>query len=74
MNRNDMGAQFYEGKRSEDIPFVINDAVEILTGAGKGKKAAVISITPTDDGVSYLVEPGDGSSDLVIAARSLKLI
>jgi len=74
MNRNDMEAGFYEGNRSDSIPFIINDAVEILCGTGSGKRASVVSIEPTDNGLSYLVEPGDGSGDLMVSAISLKLI
>ncbi|MFL1453379.1 hypothetical protein ACJO5Y_02935 [Marinobacter sp. GN3S48] len=68
-----MEKEFYEGKRSNRIPFVINDSVEISDGPAKGKLAAVISIEPGDDGVSYLVEPGDGSGDLIIPAEQLTL-
>ena len=69
-----MEKQFYGGIRSNSIPFVINDAVEVLSGVSKGKKAAIISIEPSENGVSYLVEFGDGSGDLIVSSRSLKLI
>ena len=69
-----MEKEFYEGNRTETVPFVINDSVEITIGTAKGKLAAVISIEPSDSGMSYLVEPGDGSGDLIIEARHLKLI
>ena len=69
-----MENEFYEGKRSEYIPFIINDSVEIISGPGKGKLAAVISIEPSSPSLSYLVEPGDGSGDLVVSENSLKSI
>ena len=68
-----MELAFYEGVRSDSMPFVINDAVEIISGPSKGKLVAVISIQPADSGLSYLVELGDGSGDLVISANELKL-
>jgi len=73
MNIETMEREFYEGKRSEMVPFVINDSVEIIYGPGKGKLAAVISIEPGNFGLSYLVEMGDGSGDLVTTAKQLKL-
>src|SRR5437868_6084137 len=35
---------FFAGKRSHELPYVINDSVEILQGEHKGKLASVISI------------------------------
>jgi len=40
--------KFYEARRSEILPLVINDAVEILDGPHRGKRAAVISISLVD--------------------------
>lgn len=73
MNREEIVRAFYEGARSEEVPFIINDSVEIISGSCVGKLAAVISIEPIDSGLSYLVEPGEGSRDLVILAKDLKL-
>ena len=66
--------EFYEARRSEILPLVINDAVEILEGPHKGKLAAVISISSVDPELAYNVELGDGSGDLVVAAKLVKLI
>ena len=73
MNTDKMKNEFYESKRSNSIPFVINDAVEITSGPAKGKLAAVISIEPTETELSYFVEPADGSKDLMVLAKQLKL-
>ncbi|MBC3765692.1 hypothetical protein [Neptunicella marina] len=69
-----MEKEFYEGNRSKTMPFVINDTVEITFGPAEGKLAVVISIDPNELSMSYLVEQGDGSGDLVIEAKHLKLI
>ena len=45
MNEKELEKEFYEAKRSEELLFVLNDAVEIIDGPYKGKMAAVISIS-----------------------------
>ena len=65
---------FYEGKRSNVLPFVINDGVEITGGENKGKRAAVISPEEIEPEAIYLIELGDGSGDVVIHAQYLKLL
>jgi hypothetical protein len=64
--------QFYEGKRSKALPFVINDAVRILSGVNSGKLAAVISIQCLGAELAYLVEHADGSGDSVVKAKDLE--
>ncbi|MBU3914127.1 hypothetical protein KKA14_01200 [bacterium] len=73
MNRERLEKEFYEGKRSNYLPFVINDSVEVISGQNKGKGAAVISIEPSTSGLHYLIEFGDGSGDLVVSSSILKL-
>lgn len=65
--------QFYGGNRTPLVPFVINDAVEIIEGRYSGKSAAVISIVAIEPAVTYLIELGDGSGDVMISAKALKL-
>ena len=74
MTDKELENDFYEAKRSEMLPLVINDAVEILDGPHKGKRAAVISIFSIEPDLSYNVELGDGSGDLVVAAKLIKLV
>ncbi len=73
MTKDEMIAGFYEGVRSVSVPFVINDAVEIISGSSKGKLASVISIEFTKAELSYLVEMGDGSGDFIALATNLRL-
>ena len=71
---NKIEIDFYEGNRSEDLPFIINDSVEILDGSDKGKIAAVISVLNNKTGLSYLIEKSDGTGDVSITAASIQLI
>jgi hypothetical protein len=71
---NKIEMDFYEGNRSEELPFVINDSVEILEGSDKGKTASVISILNNKTELSYLIEKSDGTGDISISATSIKLI
>lgn len=64
--------QFYEGKRSKALPFVINDAVKIVSGANSGKLAAVIAIQYLDTELGYFVEHADGSGDSVVKSKDLE--
>lgn len=65
--------QFYEGNRTSTVPFIINDAVEIIEGEYKGKSAAVISIEQIEPELIYLIELGDGAGDVVINGKWMKL-
>ena len=64
---------FYEGRRSDALPFVVNDAVRVLDGPPKGKHAAVISLELKNGRSFYLVEAGDGSGDSIVPANALEL-
>ncbi|GHD23894.1 hypothetical protein GCM10007052_37080 [Halioglobus japonicus] len=74
MTHDAIDRDFYEGKRSESFPFCINDSVAIRRGPGIGKGAAVVSIASYANPVEYLVEPGDGSGDLVVPVTDLEAI
>jgi hypothetical protein len=74
MAEKEIETAFYESRRSNALPLVINDAVEILAGAHKGKHAAVISIRSVEPELVYNVEFGDGSGDASFAATLLKRI
>ncbi len=51
---------FYEQKRSNLLPFVLNDPVEIVCGQYKGNFGSVISICEEIPNLVYLVELGSG--------------
>lgn len=64
---------FYAGRRSDVYPLAVNDVVLVKEGRKSGSLAAVISPQSTAPAVSYLVEYGDGSDDIVpLAALELK--
>ncbi len=74
MINKEIEADFYAGNRSDKLPFVVNDSVEILQGDYKGRAAAVISAENVEPETTYLIELGDGSGDLVLPAKWLKKI
>jgi hypothetical protein len=65
---------FYAGNRSEIVKFVINDAVEVVTGDHAGKLCAVISIQQLEPEVVYLVEHGKDGSSIIVPQSALRLI
>lgn len=56
---------FYDGKRSADLPLVLNDTVTILRGVYARRSGAVVSIDVSGDVPKFLVEFGDGTDELV---------
>lgn len=63
---------FYAAARSEAVPFVLDDAVDVVSGALAGICGAVISLEGVQP-VTVLVERGDGGGDVVVLARDLRL-
>ncbi len=59
-----MRQAFYEGKRSEALPLVVNDMVTVIGGARRGAVASVISPEAPHPEQKYLVEYEDGSSEV----------
>jgi len=59
-----MRQAFYEGRRSKEVPLVLNDAVTVLEGAWSGTIAYVISPEGTQPELEYLIEYEDGSSEV----------
>jgi ribosomal protein L24 len=55
------------------VPFVVNDAVRVSSGAHEGKAGAVISIESTSPTMRLLVELGDGA-EIVVDASTLALV
>jgi hypothetical protein len=64
---------FYEGRRSSVLPFVVNDAVRIKEGRRKGDLAAVVCIEESDPELKFQVEYSDGVLE-VLAFSVLELI
>jgi len=64
---------FYARRHSATYPLAVNDVVLVKEGRRSGSFAAVISPQSVAPAVSYLVEYGDGSDDIVLlAALELK--
>jgi len=65
---------FYEGRRHpEDIPFVVNDAVELQDGPDAGLRGSVISAFIDESGLSYTVELSTGR-DIQVSPTEIRLI
>ena len=45
---NEVHARFFEGRRTDEVRFVINDAVNVTSGPHAGRFGAVISILSLD--------------------------
>jgi hypothetical protein len=56
---------FYDGKRSKDVPFVLNDTAKILRGVYVSRSGAVVSIDISEAMPKFLIEFGDGTDELV---------
>jgi len=56
---------FYDGKRSKDLPFVLNDTAKILRGVYASRSGAVVSIDISEAIPKFLIEFGDGTDELV---------
>lgn len=56
---------FYTAKRSDVYPLAVNDTVLVKKGKKPGMLAAVISVESEAPQVTYLIEYGDGSDDIV---------
>lgn len=54
---------FYEGKRTDKLPFVANDVVTVKEGKRAGKKGWVTSIQSEEPTPTYLVEYEDGCEE-----------
>ena len=63
---------FYSGARSHELPFVLNDSVNIISGDAAGVGGAIISVEQVEP-LMYLVERGDGGGDLRVAVDQLRL-
>ena len=62
---------FFSGVRTRELPFCVNDSVEILLGPYVGQVGAVLSIESIHPEVALLVELGTGK-DVVLLANTLR--
>ena len=56
---------FYDGKRSKDLPFVVNDEARILHGVYASRSGAVVCVDISEAMPRFLIEFGDGTDELV---------
>ena len=63
---------FYEGRRSMELPLVLNDAVTVIAGTRSGASACIIAPQTIQPEASYLIEYKDGSSEVRLL-RDLKI-
>ena len=63
---------FYAGTRSDAVPLVINDSVDITSGPYSGRGGAVISIDCVEPTMTLLVELGDTGEDVVVPIGNLR--
>ena len=64
--------EFYSARRSNQVPFVINDPVDIHSGLCAGRGGAVIAIESVEPELVLLVAWSDGT-DVRVPARALRL-
>jgi len=71
---NEVHARFFEGRRTDEVRFVINDAVNVTSGPHAGRFGAVISILSLNPEVTFLVESlTPPSGDVQVRQSDLKL-
>ena len=63
---------FFAGRRTEEIPFVVNDSVDIVDGPYTGRSGSVISIETIKPEATLLVELADGK-DVIVPLSILRL-
>jgi len=71
--REPLDNEFFEGKRSAELPFVINDEVRVISGIHAGRTGWVVALVRSSESAQYQVEFGDGTDELFPAgALTLK--
>lgn len=63
---------FFSATRSEEVPLVINDSVEITAGSLAGRVGAVISIESIQPMMTLRVELGDTGKDVIVPIGDLR--
>ena len=73
MTPNEILDRFHNRKRGPDLPFVLDDEVEVLAGVYAGKRGTVEVLAYAESPLQYLVDFGDGTDELFLAS-DLKLL
>lgn len=63
---------FYAGRRTEEVPFALNDYVKVISGPLVGRYGSIITVMPNRPELSLVVEI-DWGNDEVVAASDLEL-
>ena len=72
---NEVSDHFYAGHRTDQVRFVINDAVRIMAGPHAKRTGAVISVLTIEPETTFLIEPGEPPwGDLQVSQSKLELI
>jgi hypothetical protein len=71
---NSIEKDFFAGKRTNRVPFAINDSVEVTKGPNSGRVGAVISIQTLSPEVTVIVELGDDGTDIEVPITFLRLL
>ena len=73
MRPDEILERFFARQAGDDLPFVLQDEVEIVEGVYIGKRGEVVLLAYAQTPMQYLVEFGDGTDEQFPAA-SLKLL
>ena len=65
MDISELSDAFYDGQRSKDLPFIVNDSVVVIAGPNRGRQGAAITLDCATAELSILVEFGDGTDELI---------
>ena len=73
MHPETLNADFYDGRRSVALPFVVNDDVQVVAGPYAGRRGAVVGLDWAREPLQFLVAFGDGTDEL-LPAMHVRLI
>lgn len=73
MYGHDLLDQFNERRPSSELPFVLQDEVEVVVGIYAGRRGEVVVLAYAVDPMQFLVEFGDGTDEYFVAS-ALRLV
>ena len=73
MQSDEILDRFNDRRRGLDLPFVLDDEVEVIAGVYAGKRGTVDLLAYAESPMQYLVDFGDGT-DEYFPASALKLL
>jgi hypothetical protein len=65
---------FFDGKRSKDVPLVYNDTAKIVRGVYASRSGTVVSMMISEAMPKFLIEFGDGTADELVPLDNLERI